>query len=91
MLTVYGGLIIGVPLSSDASSDIQSDNDTPLPGEPGSPYLDIGDAEDDVVKFFKDLEALFRRNAVIDNRAKGRLRCALRRRSYASGLDRIFG
>ena len=46
MLTVYGGLIIGVPLSSDASSDIQSDNDTPLPGEPGSPYLDIGDAEE---------------------------------------------
>ena len=42
----------------------------PLLGEPGSPYLDIGDAEDDVVKFFKDLEALFRRNAVIDNRAK---------------------
>ena len=42
----------------------------PLLGEPGSPYLDIGDAEDDVVKFFKDLEALFRRNTVIDNRAK---------------------
>ena len=28
MLTVYGGLMMGVPLSSDASSDIQSDNDT---------------------------------------------------------------
>ena len=44
----------------------------PLVGEPGSPYLDIGDAEDDVVnvKFFKDLEALFRRNAVIDEELK---------------------
>jgi hypothetical protein len=34
------------------------------------PYLDIGDVEDDVVKFFKDLEALFRRNAVIDYRPR---------------------
>jgi hypothetical protein len=44
----------------------------PLVGEPGSPYFDIGDAEDDVVnvKFFKDLEALFRRNAVIDEELK---------------------
>ena len=42
----------------------------PLVGEPGSPYLDIGDAEDDVVKFFKDLEVLFRRNAVIDEELK---------------------
>ena len=42
----------------------------PLLGEPGSPYLDVGDAEDDVVKFFKDLEALFRQNAVIDEELK---------------------
>lgn len=41
-----------------------------LPSEPESPFLNAGDAEDNVVKtskFFRDLEALFRRSAVIDS------------------------